>query len=162
MKAGAHFVQKRALTHGRTRFLCCTLWTDFDLLGDLSGAIGSAQQMMNDYNRIARPSPKMPKLKDEPIGWQPQPWTKPEDVVQVHQHHRAWFVEALSQPSDAAQTVVITYHGPHPKVAGAMDALPPNSCVTSPFLKPRGAGCHSPKPTRLLQFLRPRWLRPAI
>ena len=125
VKAGAHFVQKRVLIHGTTRFLCCTLWTDFDLLGDQTSAMSTAQRMMNDYNRIARAAPTAPKLQDAPLGWQPQPWLKPEDVLNLHLGHRAWLVDALSQPTDAAQTVVVTHHGPHPDVAGTMDALTP-------------------------------------
>ena len=124
-KAGAHFVQKRVLIHGKTRFLCCTLWTDFDLLGGQPHAMSTAQRMMNDFNRIARPSRKTLRLKDEPTGWRPMPWIKPEDVLNLHQDHRAWLVDALSQPTDAAQTVVVTHHGPHPDVAGTMDALTP-------------------------------------
>ena len=124
-KAGAHFIQKRVLIHGQTRILCCTLWTDFELLGNSADAMTTAQRIMNDYNRIARPSPKTPRLKDEPIGWQPQPWIKPEDLAQVHRDYRAWLVDALSQPHNAAQTVVVTHHGPHPDVAGTLDALTP-------------------------------------
>jgi len=123
-KAGAHFVQKRAMTHGRTRFLCCTLWTDFELLGNSADAMTTAQHMMNDYNRIARPEQTSPS--DTLMGWHPAPWIKPEDVLRVHQDHRAWLVSALSQPHHAGEdgpTVVVTHHGPHPKVAGTMDAL---------------------------------------
>lgn len=124
-KAGAHFIQKRVLIHGQTRILCCTLWTDFELMGNSADAMTTAQRMMNDFSRIARPAPKTPRLKDEPIGWRPMPWIKPEDVLNLHRDHRAWLVDALSQPHNAAQTVVVTHHGPHPDVAGTMDALTP-------------------------------------
>ncbi|MEJ6404080.1 metallophosphoesterase, partial [Yoonia sp. 2307UL14-13] len=125
-KAGAQFVQKRVLQHGTTRFLCCTLWTDFDLLDDQPRAMSFAQQVMRDYSRIARPAPSSLTLDDNPGGWIPQPWIKPEDVLRVHRDHRDWLVKALSVPHHACstgQTVVVTHHGPHPDVAGAIDAL---------------------------------------
>ncbi|WP_165390361.1 metallophosphoesterase [Thalassococcus sp. S3] len=128
-KAGAHFVQERVLRHGTTRFLCCTLWTDFDLLGDQQTAMSVAQQLMRDYSRIVRPAPRSLLIDDNPVGWIPQPWIKPEDVLMVHQDHCDWLGNALSQShhvNDTGQTVVVTHHGPHPDVAGAIDALTPS------------------------------------
>lgn len=129
VKVGAHFVQNRVLRHGTTRFLCCTLWTDFDVLDDQPRAMSVAQQVMRDYTRIARPAPSIQLLDENPNGWIPQPWIKPEDVLKVHQDHRDWLVKALSLPhhaGDTGQTVIVTHHGPHPAVAGAIDALPPS------------------------------------
>ncbi|MEL7281501.1 MAG: metallophosphoesterase [Pseudomonadota bacterium] len=126
-KAGAQFVQKRVLRHGTTRFLCCTLWTDFDLLDDQARAMSVAQQVMRDYSRIARPAPRSLPLDENLGGWIPQPWIKPEDVLTVHQDHRRWLVEALSEPQlQGDQTVIVTHHGPHLAVAGAVDALTPS------------------------------------
>ncbi len=123
-KAGANFVQKRVLRHGTTRFMCCTLWTDFDLLDDQPRAMSVAQQVMRDYSKIARPAPSKFPPDEEFHGWIPQPWIKPEDVLSVHQDHRRWPVQALSEPQQIGdQTVIVTHHGPHPDVAGAIDAL---------------------------------------
>ncbi|MEJ6391200.1 metallophosphoesterase [Gymnodinialimonas ulvae] len=127
-KVGAHFVQKTALLHGDTRLLCCTLWTDFDLLSDQPVAMSVAQQVMRDYSRIARrPPDELPK-DHSPAAWTPHPWIKPEDVLEVHHDHRNWLTAALAQPhplGNAARTVVVTHHGPDPRVAGAPDALTP-------------------------------------
>lgn len=128
-RAGVHFVQKRVLQHGTTRFLCCTLWTDFDLLGDQPRAMSVAQQVMRDYSKIARSAPRRLTLNENPGGWIPQPWIKPEDVLRVHQDHRSWLVKALSQPhhvGDTGSTVIVTHHGPHPDVAGGIDAPTPS------------------------------------
>ena len=40
--AGCHFEQKREIVIGRTRLLCCTLWTDFALTGDPDAAMARA------------------------------------------------------------------------------------------------------------------------
>ena len=123
-KAGSNFVQKRVLRHGTTRFLCCTLWTDFDLLEDQPRAMSVAQQVMRDYSRIARPVPSKFPPDEDFGGWIPQPWIKPEDVLRIHQDHRGWLVKALSEPQQiGGQTVIVSHHGPHPDVAGAIDAL---------------------------------------
>lgn len=127
MKASAHFVQKRVLHRGTTCFLCCTLWTDFDLPENQLRAMSTAQQIMRDYSGSARPALNRSALDDSFGGWIPQPRIKPEDVLRIHHDHRSWLVKALSVPPQAGdQSVVVTHHGPHPDAAGAIDALTPS------------------------------------
>lgn len=51
---GANLAQKRVLTFGNCRLLCCTLWTDFALTGDPEAAMARAGMGMMDYARIRR------------------------------------------------------------------------------------------------------------
>lgn len=78
-----------------------------------------------------RGSPSEPDELPKGYGsaaWTPQRWFKPEDVLRVHHDHRDWLIAALSQPhhaGNAGRTVIVIHHGPHPRVAGALDALTP-------------------------------------
>jgi 3',5'-cyclic AMP phosphodiesterase CpdA len=101
--AGAHYAQKRQIVIGDTRFLCCTLWTDFAAGGDVSKAMAEARQRMNDYRYIRMQGAKYRKIR-------------PEDTREVHRDHRAWLEGTLAAPF-AGRTVVVTHHGPVPGVA---------------------------------------------
>ncbi|MCQ0093825.1 hypothetical protein [Roseovarius sp. M141] len=48
-EAGAHFAQKRETLISDTRYLCCTLWTDFALGGSAMAGMYQAGKWMNDY-----------------------------------------------------------------------------------------------------------------
>lgn len=100
--AGAHYAQKRQIVIGDTRFLCCTLWTDFAAGGDVSKAMAEARQRMNDYRYIRMQGAKYRKIR-------------PEDTREVHRDHRAWLEGALATPF-AGRTMVVTHHGPVPGV----------------------------------------------
>jgi hypothetical protein len=96
------------------RFLGCTLWTDFELridtdAGPSSSAgkgIAAARRSMVDYRTIdvALPGAAVPEPKRRKLT--------PEDTLALHQAHRAWLTQALSEPFDGP-TVVVTHHGPH-------------------------------------------------
>ncbi|MEL6564727.1 MAG: metallophosphoesterase [Pseudomonadota bacterium] len=124
-KAGAHFVQKQVLFHGDTRLICCTLWTDFNLTGDLTDAMQTAQRAMRDYDLITAPTDPDTCLADvSPM--RPPPRIRPIDTLNLHLDHRAWLETALAAPHPigaAGHTVVVTHHGPHPAVEGKVDAL---------------------------------------
>lgn len=123
--AGAHFVQKTALWHGDTRIFCCTLWTDFNLSGEASIAMHTANLLMADYGMIGAPlDPNIPEV-GIPI-MRPERRLKPRETLLVHQDHRAWLTRSLADqhPMGACgKTVVITHHGPHRAVAGEIDTL---------------------------------------
>ena len=126
---GAHFVQKKELHHGDTRFLCCALWTDFALLEDAATAMAVAGRVMNDYRQIWKDVAAVPLEPEDELGWQSQRRIiKPADTLAVHTDHRSWLVERLSTPhpaGEAGRTVVVTHHGPHLSVAGPVDNLTP-------------------------------------
>lgn len=123
--AGAHFVQKRALLHGDTRILCCTLWTDFNLSGAPSIAMRDADLLLADYDRIGAPLPTGIPASDVPILRRDRR-LKPRETLRVHQDHRLWLEESLANqhPSgDQGRTVIVTHHGPHRAVAGDINTL---------------------------------------
>lgn len=126
---GAHFVQKEELRHGNTRFLCCTLWTDFDLLEDTATAMDVAGRVMNDYGQIWKDVAAVPLEPKDELGWRSHRRTiKPADTLAVHHDHHGWLMGRLSTPhpaGDAGRTVVVTHHGPHVSVAGSVDNLTP-------------------------------------
>jgi predicted MPP superfamily phosphohydrolase len=56
-EAGAHLAQKAEIIIGNTRYLCCTLWTDFELSGNPAQAMRLAEAGMNDYLHIRYAGP---------------------------------------------------------------------------------------------------------
>lgn len=103
--AGVHFSQKFELVVGNTRFLSCTMWTDFALHGDPSAAMRVAQTDMNDFRYIR-------------LGGAGHRRIRPSDLAFVHTGHRAWLEDRLALSFDG-RTVVVTHHCPHPDLISA-------------------------------------------
>ena len=101
---GANFAQKTELVVGDTRFLCCTLWTDFELGDDAAYAQRAAIRGINDYRYI-----RMARQGYRHI------W--PVDTAAVHADHRQWLEGRLAMQF-AGRTVVVTHHCPHPDLIG--------------------------------------------
>lgn len=123
---GAHWAQKQELCHGDTRFLCCTLWTDFDLLGDRNKAMNIAHRTMRDYERIRKIHSVTPGSGLQSQSYMPQ--ILPSDTVTIHNEHKAWLESQLmtAHPAGkAGRTVIVTHHGPSPSTAGPVDGLTP-------------------------------------
>lgn len=82
-----------------TRFLGCTLWSDFDFDGperrDLSMAL--CQRVVNDYEHITF----------GPVGRT----LTPRDTRTLHLASRRWLAQRLDRPHDGP-TVVVTHHAP--------------------------------------------------
>ncbi len=97
-EAGAHFAQKRVIVFGATRYLCCTLWTDFAIRGSVEGGMYEAGKWMHDYQYIRMGSERYRRIH-------------PIDVARVHADHRAWLEARLAEPFDG-RTIVVTHHAP--------------------------------------------------
>jgi Icc-related predicted phosphoesterase len=97
---GANFAQKAEVVIGNTRLLCCTLWTDFALNGDVAASQTIAKSRMNDYRYI----------RNAAAGYRR---VRPYETAAIHADHRGWLEERLSQ-SHLGPTVVVTHHCPHP------------------------------------------------
>jgi predicted phosphodiesterase len=95
----AHFLENRELILGDVRFLGCTLWTDFKLVGDLkmTQAMTVAGDTMTDFRRI-RSSPGFSRFT-------------PKDSRELHLRSRTWLRDRLAEPF-AGRTVVVTHHAP--------------------------------------------------
>jgi len=81
------------------RFLGCTLWTDFNLDGNIFIAEYSAQEHMNDF-RLIRNSYSYSKFR-------------PKNAISIHRSSRYWLSKSLANAS--TKTVVITHHAPSSK-----------------------------------------------
>ena len=91
---------------GDTRILGCTLWTDFDLIGDRMNVMTGSRFMMNDYR----------KVRFTENGRERQ--LQPEDTRERHQCDRSWLLGELARPS-SNRTLVMTHHIPVPEALAA-------------------------------------------
>jgi hypothetical protein len=74
---GANFAQKRVIEIGATRYLCCTLRTDFAVQGSMAIGMRDAAHQLNDYKYIR-------------LAGAGHRRTRPVDIARVHADHRAW------------------------------------------------------------------------
>lgn len=82
------------------RFLGCTLWTDFELVGGLHRSLKRANGVMNDFRGLIAS-----KQRDRRFT--------AEDSRAIHQRQVRWLREEFAKPYDG-KTVIITHHAPHP------------------------------------------------
>ena len=78
-------------------FLCCTLWTDFELLGDPRIAGYVATQVMTDYKKI-RVSPTYRKLRSI-------------DTMGIHHKSINWLKGEVERRQNE-KLVIVTHHAP--------------------------------------------------
>ncbi len=97
-EAGAQFAQKLVFVVGETRYLCCTLWTDFAIRGSAEEGMYQAEKSMYDYKYIRMESARYRRIQ-------------PIDIARVHADHRAWLEARLAEPF-AGRTIVVTHHAP--------------------------------------------------
>lgn len=109
-QAGMNFAQKRIVDIGSSRFLCCTLWTDFALTGDRDAAEHRARMTMPDFARIRRET-------DMASGA-----IRPEDTIAIHEDHLDWLTQAMSKPWDG-QRIVVTHHAPSPATVQPLSGI---------------------------------------
>ncbi len=109
-EAGMNFAQKRIIDIGATRFLCCSLWTDFALTNDRDEAMRRARMTMSDYTRIR----KNGALAGGAIS--------PEDIVAVHQDHLDWLTFAMAEPWEG-QRIIVTHHAPTAAAVAPLNGL---------------------------------------
>lgn len=93
------FLQNSSTIISGTRFLGCTLWTDFALIGDdcREMAMIVSQTEMTDYKKI-RVSPQYRRLT-------------PGIAYSYHRRSVSWLETELEKPFDG-KTVVVTHHAP--------------------------------------------------
>jgi len=104
-ESNIHILEKDVICLDGVNFLGCTLWTDFQLLGDAKMAGSECQEIMTDYRRI-RVSPTFSKLRSI-------------DVAAIHWQSRAWLCGELEK-LDKQRCIVVTHHSPSVK------SLPPH------------------------------------
>jgi Icc-related predicted phosphoesterase len=99
LSEGTHVyvLENNAVTIQGVRFLGCTLWSDFQLLGDMDVAIASAQLNSTDFQQI-RMSPQYRKIK-------------PSDTVVWHNKTRRWIAQEIESRKDG-KIVIVSHHAP--------------------------------------------------
>lgn len=104
------FLEADAIDLGGVRFLGCSLWTDFDLLGPEKNAdaLRLAKSSMNDYNYI-----KISRTAE--FYWVHSKHLIPALSIRRHCGSVQWLESKLEQGGDPAKTVIVTHHAPHAK-----------------------------------------------
>jgi predicted phosphodiesterase len=92
-------LENDAVVIAGTRFLGCTLWSDFELAGrsERKRSMSVCSRVVNDFKLIRRTG------SDQLFH--------PQDALALHQRSRAWLAEQLAVPFDGP-TVVLTHHAP--------------------------------------------------
>jgi Icc-related predicted phosphoesterase len=100
---GPQFLENRAVVIAGTRFLGCTLWTDFDFDGDQAEGMRIAGNAMIDFMLIGRKAGGS---------------MTPAEILAVHEESIAWLDSQFAIPFDGP-TVVVTHHAPSKFSVGA-------------------------------------------
>src|SRR5690606_32821135 len=100
-----HFLENNEVTIGSTRFLGCTLWTDFALWGTQEMSRFQVRSGMNDFHQIAD------RRAMDGGSFMPERFTT-SHALRRHRESRAWLEAHLARPHDGP-TVVVTHHAPH-------------------------------------------------
>jgi len=100
-RAGIHMLAPGMVIVGDTRFIGCTLWTDYALLGDPKSARQAAAMRMNDHRLI------------EVVEDRQRMRFLPPHAAALHAQDLNFIVENLRKPF-GGNTVVVTHHAPHP------------------------------------------------
>lgn len=118
--AGTHvqLLENEAVVIGGVRFLGCTLWTDFCLLGqgEQERCMREAAEDMTDYTAIV-------VARHGGFGRRSRERLTPQKVVEMHEESREFLQQALGQDplqnGDAwERTVVVSHHAPCAKSLG--------------------------------------------
>lgn len=102
-EVGIHLLHRRTVVIGQVRFIGCTLWTDYRLLGTPKPSMVFAGQELNDHRLI--------RYREESGHYSRfMPW----HAAAEHRLDLAFVRSELAVPHDGP-TVVVTHHAPHPK-----------------------------------------------
>jgi Icc-related predicted phosphoesterase len=101
--AGIHLLHRRTVIIRHVRFIGCTLWTDYRLLGTPKPSMVFAGQELNDHRLI--------RYREESGHYSRfMPW----HAAAEHRLDRAFIRSELSKAHEGP-TVVVTHHAPHPQ-----------------------------------------------
>lgn len=96
---GVHFMERNAIELVGVRFLGCTLWSGFDLLGAVTveASLAVASQRINDYWVIRGSHGRR---------------LTPRETLALHRRSVDWLDHELAKPFEG-KTVVVTHFAPH-------------------------------------------------
>lgn len=107
-----HFLENDSVEINSVRFLGCTLWTDFELLGLQEPCMYRVVRESNDYTLIKTTAIRDERMEVEKYEGPPRMRIlKPRDTLERHLSSRDWLEEQLAT-GDPARTVVVTHHAP--------------------------------------------------
>lgn len=112
MSEKVHFLENEMLVLGGTRFLGCTLWSDFAMVENSVQAMELAREVIYDYRRI-----KVAETGGE------ERYILPEDMRRWNAESRAFLADRLAVEFDG-KTVVITHFPPIPMSAPEFSESP--------------------------------------
>jgi Icc-related predicted phosphoesterase len=122
---GIHLLENDVIELAGIRFIGCTLWTDFRLVGPAAMhekiALARGRFGMNDYRRIKRASVKDPSKRRN---------FRPIDSIGEHIRSRNFIRATLRQPFPGP-TVVVSHHAPHPHSLQGADNRGLDHCYVS-------------------------------
>jgi len=127
--SNVRLLENDAIEIGGVTFLGCTLWTDFNLNGDVKRAMGEAETSMNDYHVI-----QLGKTGRR---------LRPEDTLSLHKKSVQWLKKTLKTQA-GKPVVVVTHHAPslqsvavryREDIVSAAFASPLDDLVTSSHAK---------------------------
>lgn len=95
-----HVLENESIQIQDVQFLCCSLWTDFNLCGNARSAKNMATRYLSDYEAIKYGASK----KD----------IKSSDILKQHQRSMAWLSQELKIDSKGKR-VIVTHHAPSAK-----------------------------------------------
>lgn len=101
--AGIQLLHRQTAFIGNVRFIGCTLWTDYRLLGTPKPSMVIAGQELNDHRLIRY-------REDNGHCSRFMPW----HAAAEHRLDRTFIRDELSKPHEGP-TVVVTHHAPHPR-----------------------------------------------
>lgn len=101
--AGIHLLHRRTVVLGGVRFVGCTLWTDYRLLGTPKPSMVFAGQELNDHRLI--------RYREERGHYSR---FMPCHAAAEHRLDVAFIRTELAKPHEGP-TVVVTHHAPHPQ-----------------------------------------------
>ncbi len=95
--SGVVFMENDAFVTSDVQFLGCTLWTDFNLHGNVPLAVLDADMAMNDFKLIRNSNKNYSRFR-------------PHDSMELFRNSVHWLEDRLRLPY--RKTVVITHHAP--------------------------------------------------
>lgn len=101
-RADAEYVNREVFTLGGTRFICATLWTDFNLPPGRVQNDAHIPTRMNDYRAIRHAGGGYRRLRLS-------------ETIAIHYADLAYIAQALRVPFEG-RSIVVTHHAPHPGV----------------------------------------------
>jgi Icc-related predicted phosphoesterase len=97
-ESNVYFLENEALEINGVHFAGCTLWTDFELMGNRPFAMHHAELVMSDYHEVRLTSRSGRRMRAS-------------HTVRMHQESRM-FIEGFLERHRRDRTVVVTHHAP--------------------------------------------------